>query len=159
MGEVPGYLAQHVLKCMSSTVPMTPSGTTVAMATATQLAQLSSPSLCRFERPFFERSAMEGAAGILNMRINTLPEDEGNAVFSPELPNNPFTWTHNFIMVTDGDSLDRETRDFYSLPIMSTSRNGDNAYATVSPPRYMNGRHPQYILSLASGHHHNNGCE
>lgn len=86
----------------------------------------------RFERPFFERSAMEGAAGILNMRINTLPEDEGNAVFSPELPNNPFTWTHNFIMVTDGDSLDRETRDFYSLPIMSTSRNGDNAYATVT---------------------------
>lgn len=103
---------------------------------------------------------MEGAAEILNMRINTLPEeDRANAVFSPELPNNPFTWNFNFIEVTDGDSLDRETRDFYTLPIMSTSSNGDNAYATVSPPRYMNGRHPQYILSLASGHHQNNGCE
>ena len=106
------------------------------MATATQLAQLSSPLLRRFERPFFERNVTEGTAGddgiILNMRLNTLPDNMPHAVFSPELPDSPFTFDHNFISIRGGEELDREERDLYTLPIMSTSTNGDNAYATVS---------------------------
>ena len=51
----------------------------------------------------------------------------GSTYFSPVLPNNPFSLTGP--VLTIDQTLDRETRGFYTLPIIAT---GSIAYATVS---------------------------
>lgn len=93
---------------------------------------MSCCNVLRFQSPLFEVEAREGSDGTLSSNIVTLPDQE-DVIFSPELQNNPFTQIFSFLTV-DGNThtLDRETRDLYTLPIISMSESGDVAYATVS---------------------------
>ena len=93
---------------------------------------------CRFELPLFEVETDEELSGdgtILTptnaAAINTIPAPQ-QVTFNPGLQNNPFALHFNLLAVAESDMIDRETRELYTLPVASTSAEGDTAFATVS---------------------------
>ena len=71
----------------------------------------------------------DSSGGTLSGGISTEPGQAQGLYFSPELPQNPFGLAGTALTVTQPDLLDRETRGFYTLPVIAT---GSMAYATVS---------------------------
>ena len=97
-------------------------------------------SQCRFDMPYYsfeilEHDALGGASGgqvilgpltILTGMGVSLPVQ-----FNPAPPDNPFQLFFNVLTAPARESFDREVRDLYVLPVMSTLGQ-ETAYATVS---------------------------
>lgn len=84
----------------------------------------------------FEHDALGGSTSgqVTFGSLTILTGTAGLAVgvqFNPALPDNPFELFSNVLTATTRESFDREVRDLYVLPVMSTLGQ-ETAYTTVS---------------------------
>ena len=82
-----------------------------------------------------EHDALGGASGgqvtFGQLTILTGMEVSLPVQFNPAPPDNPFQLVANVLLASTRESFDREVRDLYVLPVMSTLGQ-ETAYATVS---------------------------